>query len=146
MHGAKGGHPSKNYRYSSSLLNNPVLKRHFEAIRRDNPDDYDVSPEIVLLRARLAAALEEGTVELKVLNEIHRDLVRAVQKNTELQIKRQGLIHRADAERMLRAAIRVIVGYVPASVKGACFEELGRALSGTVLELPALTGELCARE
>jgi hypothetical protein len=136
-HGARGGHPSTNYRYTSSLLTNPVLKRHFEAILKEGADDYDVTPEIVLLRARLATAVEDG-IELKVLNEIHRDLIRAVQKNTELQIKRQGLIHRADAEKMLRAIIRVVVGYVPASVKGACFEELGRALAGSVLSVEAL--------
>lgn len=137
-HGAGGGKRTiKNYRYTSALLNNPVLRRHFEAIFKEGADDFDCSPEIVLLRARLAASLEEETVDIRVLNDIHRDLIRAVQKNTELQIKRQGLIQRSDAEKMLRAAVKVIVGYVPASMKAACFEELGRVLSGSLFSAEA---------
>lgn len=131
MHGAGGGAKSKNFRYSYNLEKNPILRKNFEIIINDGLDDFDVSPEIALMRARLASALESETpLDLKIIQEIHRDLIKAVQKNTELQIKRQGLIQRSDAEKMLRAAVKVIVGYVPASTKAACFEELGRVLSG----------------
>lgn len=134
FHGAGGGRKPLNFRYAYNLEKNPILKKNFDLIIAEGLDDYDISPEIALMRARLASALEEDTLDIKVLNEIHRDLIKAVQKNTELQIKRQGLIQRSDAEKMLRAAVKVIVGYVPASVKAACFEELGRVLSGTQFE------------
>jgi hypothetical protein len=143
FHGAGGGRKPINFRYSYSLEKNPILKKNFDLIIAEGADDFDVTPEIVLMRARLASAVEEGTVDIKVLNEIHRDLIKAVQKNTELQIKRQGLIQRSDADKILKAAVKVIVGYVPASVKAACFEELGRVLSGSLLQDESvIAGEL----
>src|SRR4051794_18438369 len=78
FHGAGGGRKPLNFRYSYNLEANPILKKNFDIIIGDGLDDYDVSPEIALMRARLAAALEEGTVDLKILNEIHRDLIKAV--------------------------------------------------------------------
>lgn len=142
FHGAGGGVKPKNFRYSYNLEKNPILKKNFDIILGDGPDDFDVTPEIVLMRARLASAIEEGEVDIKILNEIHRDIIKAVQKNTELQIKRQGLIQRSDADKILKAAVKVIVGYVPASVKAACFEELGRVLSGSLLQQESIAGEL----
>lgn len=143
FHGAKGGVKAKNFRYAYNLEKNPILKKNFDIILEEGLDDYDISPEIALMRARLASALEGGEVDIKIINEIHRDVIKAVQKNTELQIKRQGLIQKSDADKLLRTAVRVIVGYVPASVKGACFEELGRALAGSVLNMDkVIAGEL----
>lgn len=143
FHGAGGGRQPLTFRYAYNLEKNPILKKNFDIIIGEGLDDYDVSPEIALMRARLASALESPTLDIKIINEIHRDLIKAVQKNTELQIKRQGLIQRTDAEKMLRVAVKVIVGYVPASVKAACFEELGRVLAGTQFgETSVIRGEL----
>ncbi len=110
FHGAGGGCPAKNYRYAYNLEKNPILRRNFEIILAEGLDDFDITPEIALMRARLASALEADTpIDLKIIQEIHRDLIKAVQKNTELQIKRQGLIQRSDAEKMLRAAVKVMM-------------------------------------
>lgn len=129
MHGAGGGAPAKTFRYAYSAAKNPILGKNLSAILEEGADDYDISPEIALMRARLATAIEEG-VDIKVINEIHRDLLKGVQKNIELQIKRQGLIQRSDAEKYLKAVISVIVGYVPPANKSQCFEEITRVLSG----------------
>lgn len=130
IHGSRGGRKPSTFRYARVTDKDPDLKRNWEEIVDDpTADDFDLTPEIMLMRARLATAIEKGTVDIKVVQQIHNDLVKAVQRNTEIQIKRQALIQRTDAEKILRAAIRAIVPFIPELMRPQAFEELTRVLA-----------------
>lgn len=129
IHGSRGGRKPSTFRYARVTDKDPDLKRNWEDMVEDpTADDFDLSPEILLMRARLATAIEKGTVDIKVVQQIHNDLVKAVQRNTEIQIKRQALIQRSDAEKILRAAVRAIVPFIPEMMRSQAFEELARVL------------------
>jgi hypothetical protein len=128
-YGAGGGRPATKFRYAAAIDKNPELKRAYDKLRAAGVDEFDLSDEILLARARLHAAIESGTVELKTLNELQRDLIKAIQKNLELRIKVEGLVQRKDAEQMLRSAVSVITKFVPDHAKDACMTELRRVLT-----------------
>lgn len=132
IHGSRAGRKPSTFRYARVTDRDPDLKRNWKDMVDDpTADDFDLSPEIMLMRARLATAIEKGTVDIKVIQQIHNDLVKAVQRNTEIQIKRQALIQRSDAEKILRSAVRAIVPFIPEMMRSQAFEELARVLGAT---------------
>lgn len=129
IHGGGNKGASKTFRYSRALAGNPELRAAYLEIVENGGDEFDLVDEITLSRARLNAAITAGKVDMKTANEMLRDLTKHVQKNIELKIKLQGLIQKSDAEKMLRAAIQLIVPYIPDSLKARCFEELAASMT-----------------
>jgi hypothetical protein len=91
--------------------------------------EWELEEELLLARARLAVAIEEQA-DPDIVQRLHEAVIKAVQKNIELKIKLEGLIKRDEAEALLQKAIRVVVAYVPDSLKSQCFDELTRCLAG----------------
>jgi hypothetical protein len=137
LHGAKGGRPPTNYRYTRAIQKSPEMKAAYQEIMAaGGGNEYDLTDEIVLARVRLNAAITSGDVDLKAEQDMLNDLLRAVQKNQDLRIKEQGLVARSDAEKVLRAAVKALVPYIPDSLRAKAFEEIAAILTrgGRVLQ------------
>lgn len=138
IHGARAGRPPSTYRYAKVVDKCPELKENYDdlmdEIEESGVVDLSTKEEITLLRARLATALERGgpdgkePVDLKIIQDMFRDLFRALQKEREIEISRENLVPMAKVREMLKLAVNTLTRFVPAASQEECWEELTRVL------------------
>jgi hypothetical protein len=134
MHGGRAGRKPSTYRYARVMDKCPELRDNYEDLQEEvevtGSVDLSAKEELTLLRARLMTALERGgadgsePVDLKIVQDMWRDLTRSLQKERELDTARENLVPMAKVRELFKVAADVFSRHIPASGQEECWGEL----------------------
>lgn len=140
FHGGYAGRKPSTYVYAKVMDKCPELKKNYEHVMAQVEElggqvDLTVAGEINLIRARIMTAIEtvgrdddKPSVDFRLIQDMLRDLMKAVQKEREIEISLQNLVPMAKVKQLLQLAIQCVTRFVPTSSQEECFDELSRIL------------------